>query len=170
VVTLAKSGKRVGRPPTPREPDAPEPHEAREYADRLQALVDALEVGELAKDVRLYLQRTLRRCDLLRSIDADRFPTKGDERVTVLLRAVFESTNGAPALTVPILRAVSSCMEPAWVEKGLAFIEAFDFIDLAALWSTLGDLGLVDQFDRALRRKLEGILGFTSGDYSVDEV
>jgi hypothetical protein len=38
-------------------------------------------------------------------------------------------------------------------------VEAFDHIDLIALHATLGDLGLADQFDRALYLKLEGILG-----------
>src|SRR5271166_5094650 len=50
-------------------------------------------------------------------------------------------------------------MEPVWVAKGLGFIEAFDLVDLVGLQATLGDLGLDDQFDRALRRKLKGILG-----------
>jgi hypothetical protein len=119
--------KRIGRPPKPPELTIGEPHhERREFADRLQAIIDAVEIGDLSKDVRLFLQKKLRRHDLLRSVDAKRFPAKGDERVTILLRTVFESSNGAAALTVSILRAVSNCMEPRWVDQGLAWIEFFD--------------------------------------------
>jgi hypothetical protein len=35
-------------------------------------------------------------------------------------------------------------MEPVWVEKGLAFIEAYDLVDLVGLQATLKDLGLED--------------------------
>jgi len=99
------------------------------------------------------------RCDRLRSIDAKRFPAKGEEQITILLRTVFESSNGATALTSPILRAVSICMLPQWVDRGLEWIEAFDRIDLVGLRATLSELGLEDQLDRVLRRKLEEILG-----------
>ena len=152
-------GKPIGRPPKPEEPKGPELYERREYRDRLQVIVDALEIGDLAKDVRLYLQKILRRCDLLRSTDAKRFPTTGEEAVTLLLRTVFETTNGAKALTLPILKAVSTCLHPVWVAKGLALLETFDRVDLVGLHATLTDLGLADQLDRALFKKLADILG-----------
>ena len=87
------------------------------------------------------------------SVDARR---KGEERVIPLLPTIAESTNGPSALTLPILRAVADCMKPAWVEKGLALIEAYDAIDLVALRSTLVDLGLEDQLGRVLHRQLTG--------------
>ena len=68
MATLTKSGKRVGRPPSPpglTVKDAP--YERKEYADRLRAIVDAVEVGDLSKDVELYLQMLIRRYDLLSS-------------------------------------------------------------------------------------------------------
>jgi hypothetical protein len=130
---LACAPKRVGRPRRPAEPRNPEPHERQEFADRLQAIVAALETGDLANDVRLFLQKMLRRHDLLRSVDAKRFHAKGEEEVTLLLRTVFESSNGAAALTVPILRAVSNCMEPRYVDHGLAWIEFFDSVRLVEL-------------------------------------
>src|ERR1700686_4807523 len=133
-MSAVKSVKRIGRPPKPPELTIAEPYERQEFADRLQAIVDALEIGDLPKDVRLFLQKKLRRCDILRSVDARRFPAKGEEQVTVLLRTVFESAgNGAAALTVPVLRAVSNCMEPMWVERGLAWIEFFDSVGLVEL-------------------------------------
>ncbi|WFU40166.1 hypothetical protein QA640_39155 [Bradyrhizobium sp. CB82] len=105
------------------------------------------------------MQTLLRRYDLLRGIDPKRFTAKGEEQVTLLLRTVFESSNGAAALTVPILRAVSGCMHKTWVEKGLAFIEAYDRIHLVGLHGMLTDLGLEDQLERVLRHKLKEILG-----------
>jgi hypothetical protein len=151
--------KPIGRPPKPEEPKGPEPYERREYRDRLQVIVDALEIGALNKDVALYLQMLLRRHDLLRASNAKRFPTTGEEAVTLLLRTVFETTNGAKALTLPILKAVSTCLHPVWVAKGLALLETFDRVDLVGLHATLIDLGLADQLDRALRHKLVQILG-----------
>ena len=152
---------RLGRPRAPEEfgPPKPEPHERKEYAARLQVLLDAVEIAALGWDERAYLQRMLWRHDRLENCDRKRFPNQGAEQVTHLLRLVFESTNGAAALRLPILRAVSGCMHPVWIEKGLGFIEAFDLIDLVGLNDTLVELGLDDQFDRALRRKLVAVLG-----------
>jgi hypothetical protein len=165
MATLAKSGKRVGRPPTAPEPRKPEPHERPEYADRLQVIVDALEIGDLPDDARLYLQAVLRRCDVLRDIGAKRFPNTGEEKITLLLRTVAESTNGPAALTAPILRAVSSCMEPAWVDLGLAWIEAFDAINLWELQEQIRALDFCDEQEipthlrEAIRRRLRQRFG-----------
>jgi hypothetical protein len=148
-----------GRPRKPREPKGPVPHDRREFADRLQAIMVAIEIEDLTDDVQLHLQKMLRRYDLLRATDAKRFPAKGAEQVTLLLRTVFESKNGAAALTLPILRAVLSCMRPAWVERGLEWIETFDDIDLVGLHSTLRELGVDDQFDRVLLKRLTDLLG-----------
>jgi hypothetical protein len=160
-VTLTKSGKRVGRPPKPPELTIAEaPYERQHFADRLQAIIDALEIGDLSKDVRLFLQKMIRRCDLLRSVDAKRFTAKGDERVTILLRTVFESQNGAAALTMPILQAVSGCMEPRWVDHGLAWIEFFDSVGLVELLDRIRALDFCDEGDLeqhlrdAIRRRL----------------
>jgi hypothetical protein len=62
-------------------------------------------------------------------------------------------------LPLPILEAVSDCMLPVWVDKGLAFIEAMDKVDLLTLQAAVADLGLADQFTLALRRRIEQILG-----------
>jgi hypothetical protein len=153
------TAKRVGRPPNPPVPTVPEPYDRPEYAERLRVITDALEIGDLAKDVKLYCQKILRRCDLLRATDAKRFPTTGEETVTLLLRAIAETTSGTAALKLPILKAVSSCLRPAWVAKGLALLEAFDQIELIGLHTTLTELGLSDQLDRALFKKLTDILG-----------
>jgi hypothetical protein len=151
---------RVGRPRSEEfGPPKPDPHDRKEYAARLQGLLDAIEIPELGRDERRYLQRVLWRSDRLESIDKKRFPNEGAEQVTHLLRLVFESTNGSAALKLPILRAVSDVMYPAWLAKGLAFIESFDLVDLVGLHDTLLELGLEDQLARTVRRKLEAILG-----------
>jgi hypothetical protein len=152
---------RRGRPRSPEEfgPRKPWAHEREEYWRRLQAILDALEIPDLGRDERLYLQGVLRRQDLLRSVDPKRFPDAGDGTVTLLLRTITESTNGEAGLTLPILQAVSSCMNPVWTDRGLEWIEAFDSVDLIGLRAKLADLGLEDQFERVIRGKLEGILG-----------
>jgi hypothetical protein len=156
---LTANGKRIGRPRKSPEPKKPLDYERQELADRLQVILDAVEIDDIPKDVRLYLQKMLQRCDRLRSFDPQRFTARGEEEVTLLLRTVFESSNGAAALTLPILMAVSNCMRPVWVDRGLAWIEAFDRIDLVGLHRSLTELGLADQLSRALQVKLERIFG-----------
>jgi hypothetical protein len=142
--------RRVGRPRSPEEfgPPRPQPHERNEYFRRLEVLLVSLEIPSLGRDERLYLQRIMCRLDFLRSVDAKRFAETGEERVTLLLRTVFESSNGAPVLTLPILSAVGDYMNPVWTDRGLVWIETFDNIALVALQATLVELGLEDQFDR----------------------
>src|ERR1700688_1896626 len=89
-----------------------------------------------------------------------RFPAKGDELVTILLRTVFESSNGGAALTLPILRAVSYCMESRWVDRGLEWIEFFDTINLLELQEQIRALDFCDEGNLeqhlrdAIRRRL----------------
>jgi hypothetical protein len=99
---------RVGWPrnPEPHGPPKPERHEREIYFRRLQAIIDAIEIPDLARAERLYLQRMIARYDFLRELNPKRFGQRGDEQVTILLRTVFESTNCAAALTLPILKAV----------------------------------------------------------------
>jgi hypothetical protein len=151
----------VGRPRAPEVygPPRPEPHEHNQCFERLDALLHSLEISELGRDERLHLQFVMCRADRLRQLDSQRFPTKGDEQATLLLRVVFESTNGVAALTLPILQAVSSCMCRGWLEEALEFMDAMDTIDLVGLHGTLVGLGLEDQLARVLRRRLEEILG-----------
>lgn len=65
----------------------------------------------------------------------------------------------AQKLTLPILRAVNTCLHPVYVEKGLALLDAMDRIDLVGLHATLTDLGLSDQLDRAVLKRLTDLLG-----------
>jgi hypothetical protein len=125
----------------------------------VQSILDAVEIDDVPRDVRLHLQAVLRRHDCLRALDPKRFPAKGEGDVTLLLRTIVESTNGTAALTLPIIMAVCVNMKSAWTDLGLRWLEAFDQIDLVGLHATLVGLGLEDQLARVLRGKLEGILG-----------
>jgi hypothetical protein len=152
---------RVGRPRSPEQygPPKPEPHEREEYFDRLQRILDALEIGELGRDVRLYLQKVLRRRDLLRAVDAKGFPEEGDAVVTLLLRSIAESSNGPSALTLPIIDAVRSCPHDVWTNRGLAWLEAMDKVPLLATQRALHDLGLERHLSDAISHKLTQLLG-----------
>jgi hypothetical protein len=152
---------RVGRPRNPETfgPAKPRKHESEEYWRRMQGILHAVEVDDIARDVRIYMQGVLRRCDILRKADAKRFRVKGEERVILLLRTIVESANGPQALTLPIVVAVDAFMKTPWADLGLRWLEALDQVDLLATHKTLADLGLEDQFERVLRRKLEAILG-----------
>lgn len=94
---------RVGRPRSPEEfgPPKPDPRQRKEYVARLQAILDAVEIDHLGQAERMYLQRILWRTDRLRDIDPRRFRARGEDQIIPLLRAIFETTNGIAALTLP---------------------------------------------------------------------
>jgi hypothetical protein len=164
-MVLTKAGKRIGRPPLPPAPRRPEPHEREEFADRLDAILNAMEIGDLPQDVRLFLQKRLRRYDLLRAIDQKRFPVTGEEHITVLIRTVAESSNGPDALTVTVLTAVEACMAPRWTNLGLTWVESFDSIPLLSTLQALRDTDVCDEGElsgllaSAIRRRLTQLLG-----------
>lgn len=60
----------------------------------------------------------------------------GEGHLILLLRTITESARNRMALVEPVIRAVSSVMlaRPDWPNKGLAWLEAFDEIDLCHLW------------------------------------
>ena len=153
---------RVGRPRSPEEfgPPKPELHQREEYVARLQAILDALEIPDLGRDERLYLQRILCRTDRLHDIDPQRFKTRGEDQVIMLLRAIAETTNGIAALTSPIMKAVGSCLHyDAWKNRGLELLEAMDQVPLLEIQSALQGLGLAEHLDKAVRWRLTQILG-----------
>jgi hypothetical protein len=150
-----------GRPRAPEEfgPPKPEPHQRKVFVTRLRCIQDALEIPDLGRDERMFLQRILWRSDCLCSFDPKRFTDRGDARIILLLRSIAETTNGTEALTLPIMRAVYSCLHDAWTDRGLAWLEALDGVPLLGILRTLTDLGLQDRLEDALRWKLTQILG-----------
>jgi hypothetical protein len=142
-------------PPLPG-PKTPDPWERDEFAVRIQEILDALEISEIDRDVRLKLQRRLRRSDILRSMG---ICTNAGEEIILLLRTIAESSNGPDALVLPVITAVSRCMHPKWTGLGLRWIESFDEIPLLQMLQTVRDLGLEEHYDTALRHRLMQILG-----------
>jgi hypothetical protein len=152
---------RRGRPRGPEEfgPPKPEAHQRKEYVGRLQSILDAIEIPDLGRDERTYLQRILWRADRIRSFYPDRFPARGEDRVVFLLRSIAETTNGVAALKLPILKAVSECLHDAWTSRGLQFLEAMDKLPLLEMQAALKGFGLDENLDKAIRWKLTEILG-----------
>jgi hypothetical protein len=151
----------VGRPRAPEAfgPPKPTPHQREPYARRLQSILDALEIIELGRDERQYLQRTLWRADFLRSFDSARFTARGEEQVIMTLRAVAESSNGAEALVLPVIEAVSFSLCDAFIDRGLELFIAMDEIRLLEMHATLKGLGLERHLGAAVRHRLVEILG-----------
>jgi hypothetical protein len=76
------------------------------------------------------------------------------------LRSIAETTNGTEALTLLIMKVVSSCLHhDAWSNRGLALLEAMDRVPLLEVLRTLSDFGLQDRLEDALRWRLTQILG-----------
>jgi hypothetical protein len=124
----------------------------------LQVVLDALEIRDLGGDERMHLQRRIWRTDKLRDFYPDRFSARGEDDVVLTLRSIAETTNGCEALTLPIIRGVSSCTHEAWVNSG-AWFEALDEVPLLETLKVLRIFGIEDQLERVLRGKLEEILG-----------
>jgi hypothetical protein len=59
----------------------------------------------------------------------------GEGHLILVLRTITESEGNAAMLTEPVLRGISEILlaHPAWGERGLAWIEAFDGISLKEL-------------------------------------
>jgi hypothetical protein len=109
--------------------------ESRTFVERVQHILDALEVPQVDVKVRRYFQRTLYLPDM--------FGGGGCEKIILLIRTILESEgNGDAALIEPIVRAVSFSMRPEWTDLGLAWIAAFDEIKLTELLQTMRGLDL----------------------------
>ena len=79
------------------------------------------------------------------------------------LNAMFDghhadTTNGSKA-DAPHLARRQHVFASGLRRKGLALLDAMDRIDLVSLHATLTDLGLSDQLDRAVLKRLTDLLG-----------
>ena len=93
---------------------------------KVDVILNALDIPKIDPEARSTLQRWVYRADKIFGGD------RGD--ILLALRAIVESErNGPEALLEPILCAVHSACRPVWTNKGLAFIAAFDGIDLRSL-------------------------------------
>jgi hypothetical protein len=98
--------------------------------DALQRLLRSVERPFVDPEARARLQVLLER--------------RGEQHVLLLLRTIIESEGNGNALVEPIVSAVSSVIvdRPQWTDKGLAWIEAFDTLDLNGLVATMRGLDL----------------------------
>lgn len=153
------TGKRVGRPANePRKAHPPQPWESKAVADEVQRLLNDLDIADADPAVRHTLQRWVYRADKLFAGD------RGD--IVLTLRCITESEgNGVDALLEPILCAVSLVCSPEFARHGVAFIAAFDKVDLRGLLQTMTGLRcfrrdeLASYLAVALRSRVQDILG-----------
>ena len=124
-LSLALAAEAAGALRIVRTRDVTRDKAAAKALDRLLVALEAPPIDEAA------------RARLARSLDRH-----GAPHVTLLIRTIIESEGNAAALVEPIVSAVSGVMifHPEWANRGLAWIEAFDNIPLAALLETMRDL------------------------------
>ena len=134
------------------------PWESREIETKIQDILNSLELPPVTLDVRQIFQRLLYR--------KDKFGGGGDGQIILTCRCISESTGNESAMNDPIIvSAVASCLEPRFIDRGLALIEAFDAIPLVAILRTMRSLDLFSEqsighyFSIAIRNKLFNILG-----------
>ena len=142
-------GLRVTKPPE---------WESETVSQKVQAVLDSLEITNIDPEVRKTLQRQLYRKDKY-------LGGGGRGEITLLLRTIVESEGNQDALIEPIVSAVAMCMVPQWTNLGLAWIEAFDELKLTDILQTMRSLDLFSErligryFSIALKNKLFKILG-----------
>ena len=98
--------------------------------DALRRLLTALDRPFIDLDARARLQRLLER--------------RGEQHVVMLVRTIIESEGNESALVEPVVSAVAMVISdfPKWTDKGLAWIQAFDALDLNGLVATMRGLDL----------------------------
>jgi hypothetical protein len=119
----------------------------------------ALEVPPVKTEVRQILQRRLYRKDKY-------FGGGGRGEVILKCSCICESIGNEGSLNEPIIvSAVASCLEPKFIDRGVALIEAFDKIPLVEILQTMRGLDLFSEnslahyYSIAIRNKLAKILG-----------
>jgi hypothetical protein len=93
--------------------------ETETVSQKVQSVLDSLEITKIDPEVRKTLQRQLYRKDKY-------LGGGGRGEITLLLRTIVESEGNQDALIESIVSAVAMCMVPQWTNLGLAWIEAFD--------------------------------------------
>jgi hypothetical protein len=134
---------------------APNRWESPEWRDRVQGILDALEISAIDEASRLYLQRRLCRAKMFNADDQG--------HVVMTLRCIVESEGNDGALVDPIVSAVSSAISP-YVDRGIALIEAFDQIPLLGVFEQMRALEYFYEreapsaLERILKHKLRRLL------------
>jgi hypothetical protein len=139
--------------------------EAPPVAKQVQEILDAVEAPPVDKETRSTLQRYLWRRQRHGDLFRDEWGNDGRGYITLLLRTILESEGNGDSLIEPVVVAVSSCMRPIWVNRGLDWIAAFDQIPLVGTLNKLRDLDLFDKNELAhyyalsIRRRLWKLFG-----------
>jgi hypothetical protein len=155
---MSTSAKRKpGRPRNPVPPLKPALWEAPSVAKQLDNILNALEVGPIDAESRGIFQRMIQRQKY--------FGGDAKGRIIFTIRCITESNGNEGALIGPIVSAVSSCMTPELMNRGLKVIEACDQIPLLSILEKFRGLDAFDgywlshYFSIAIRNKLFNILG-----------
>jgi hypothetical protein len=134
----------------------PSAWEAPAIATQVDEILLALEVPKIDAETRLIFQEIIHRQKY--------FGGDPKGRIIFIIRAITESEGNEGALIGPIVSAVSSCLTPEIINRGLAVIEAFDRIPLLAILETMRSLDLFSEdsigsyYSVAIRNKLRAIL------------
>ena len=129
-------GDAMGRPRSIVPDDRPMPWESDAVANQVQQILDDVEAPPIDTETRRTLARWLWR--------RDKFEGDGRGHITYLLRVIVESGNGN-VLNDMVLHAVSSCLHPVWVERGLAFFDAMDQVHIGKLLETMRELQVFEE-------------------------
>jgi hypothetical protein len=154
-----KAGKtaRKSKPPRLDVPDPPR-WESESIVKQVLDILDSLELPPVKPEVRQIFQRFLYRQDKF-------LGGGGAGKIILICRCICESVGNEEALHDPIIvGGVASSLEARFVDRGLALIEAFDKIPLAAILKTMRALDLFSEsslnfyFGTVIRNKLRKIL------------
>src|SRR6478752_38501 len=147
----------VGRPRTVEIVSKPDHPWGTAISQKVEEILDALEAPPIDEGTRSMFCRWLYRRRRFPEIFRNE-PYQAEEQIVLTCRAILESKGNEGALVEPIASAVSSCLRPKWTSRGVAWIEAFDQIPLAATLQTLVDLFGKEASAQHLRDVLRGKL------------
>lgn len=148
--------KRIGRPPNPEAPPTPALWESPGIDKQVDEILTALDMPKIDAETRGIFQRMIHRQKY--------FGGDPKGRIIFIIRAITESTGNEGALIGPVVRAVSSCLTPEIIDRGLEVIEAMDKIPLLSILETMRGLDAFDGYSLdhyysiAIRNKLAAIL------------
>ena len=117
--------KRIGRPPNPEAPPTPALWESPGIDKQVDEILTALDMPKIDAETRGIFQRMIHRQKY--------FGGDPKGRIIFIIRAITESTGNEGALIGPVVRAVSSCLTPEIIDRGLEIIEAMDKIPLLSI-------------------------------------
>jgi hypothetical protein len=148
----------MGRPRNPPPPPERMPWHTPAIAKQVDDIMIAMDAPAIAAETRMSFQRSLYRQKYFPSEDA-----RG--KIILTLRCILESEGNESAIGDPIIvSAVGSCLQPNFIDRGVALLEAFDKVRLTEILQTMRSLDLFSEksighyYSVAIRNKLAAIL------------